>query len=294
MRPRPTGTRIILYVAGACVAWLSAAGRSFAENVCFLRGDAFFHGTLNSDSTFEARQSGVLRIRYVSPAAGSFSGWAGYAQMEVHELGAFADNLQTAYTWARLDDPKQMAVIHDVSREVDQVTINADLAAVETNPLGLFVYNRDVSINDIKIGVKYNESWKEETRQFMRRPENSPILDEFVRSYDCVIESWARAEDVACLKVRLPSTEIVKGKNVTTPVVCNASDLLAIVTSFRSYENVYSAANDTTIYVVTSHRVECYSGNDGKWEAQDIKRLVDKRPGGMRPVPAGPIDHPSP
>ena len=247
-----------------------------AENVCFLPGDAFFHGTLSQKSLSTANETGSLSLEYQVVTPGNFSGWAGYKRVDIARVtNGLLRNASTAHSLLRLTHPRVDQVDIEAAYERDSIVIHGEKVSREVNPFGVFVYPRNTSVGKVRLAVKYNESWKEEFLKFTDRESVPSQLDEFVKSYECVSESWNRASSVPGLKVQLPDEAPTVSKAIMSPMECDSSEVMLIVTSLDTYGDLFNPRNGKTIYIVDNDKVECFIGKDGQWSPESIPKIVN-------------------
>ena len=248
-----------------------------AENMGFLPGDAFFHSKMSFLQIEEAAKSKNVALRYVTPTERTFSGYAGYFRLNLQiDDETFLANLSSAYEWLRYTSPRRNRVVWEYRDEGDTIVKSRKAIEIEDNPFSIFVYNRHLDINDIHLSVKYNENWKSEATLFNKHKNSQPLLDEFTRSYEVVAESWSNAERVPALKVELPRVELNRGKGVDEPIVLPTSEVTVVITSSEDYEDLFSCALDTQVVTVTVSGAQYYEGNDGKWERQEMIRILQE------------------
>ncbi|RLS53155.1 MAG: hypothetical protein DWH91_15100 [Planctomycetota bacterium] len=251
---------------------------AIAENMRFLPGDVFFHGTLSRKMIQDARDSGVITIDYTSPTPGSFSGHAGYSRLKlVCENEKYLDSIDAAYTRIRLNSPRLQRVVKKAIYGDRVITIRREeIVEEESNPLSIFVYNKATDIMTTRIGIKYNETWKQEFRRFSDRAKGPPALDEFVKSHQAISESWSRAEEVPALSALLPMADPLKGKSIDEPITCQAANCMAVVTSDVNYDDIYNRTNGVIIFTISVDGVEEYVGTKGQWERQEKFDIVQE------------------
>lgn len=250
-----------------------------AENMGFLPGDAFFHGRLSSSLIEEAGSAGHVSLEYSATTGGSFSGYAGFFRLNLQlDDPAFLSNLSQAYEWLRYSSPRTNWVRHEYRDEGERLVKSLKAEEVEElNPFGMFVYNKGLDLNSIRLSVKYNENWESEVALFNKRTSRRPLLDEFVKSYECVSESWGNAERVPAFKVKLPEVaEYKRGQGIDEPMVCPASECTVVVTSSKNYKEVFSCSRDAQIVVVTAADVQYFQGKGRKWERQEMTKIVNE------------------
>lgn len=268
----------------AVIAFLFNMEQVVAENVAFLPGDAFFHGTISQEILQKADQSKVVTINYVPHAPGSFSGNVGYLKLNLEiDDEAILKSLNSAYELVRLTNGRVQRIVTSAIYEEDVITIlNEKVVEEEANPIRVFIYNRDTDIEKIHLCVKYNENWKQEIDAFGNRGNRPPAVDEFIKSYECLAESWSRAVEVPSLKATIPKTEIPKHQFVEEPIVCKASECLLIILPHgfsESDEELFKVNDGESIYTISQHGLKNYMAIDGHWESQVVPKVVrSKKP----------------
>lgn len=259
------------------LSFMVIANVAKSENMGFLPGDAFFHSTLSFSQIEEAAKSKVVALDYFTPTEGSFSGHAGYFRLDLQiDNDAFLANLHSAYDWMRFRSPRENFVKWKYSDKGDRIVKSRQSEEVESNPFRVFVYNKSLEIESIRLGVKYNENWKSEAMPFRRYDTGRTLLDEFSKCYECVSESWENSGQVSPLKAPLPKVQIEKGKGINDPIVCPASEYAVVMMLGHDYKRLFSRDRGEQIIIVTAVDTQYYIAESDKWVRKEILRIVQE------------------
>ena len=165
----------------------------YRANVGFLQGDAFFHAWLREDlcNDIEAGE-GDLELKYAGPAlSGTMGYFAGYSNIRISGIDRETRRgIAISYRKFRENNLRNLLEIIDRDGNVD---------LKEINPLNLFVYPADSDFSKQRIGVKYNDSWRDlklpvkGSGEVDLPPRRAPAYVSFVQSESAILEDWGNA-----------------------------------------------------------------------------------------------------
>ena len=216
-------TSRILFVAGIC---FSLATPCSANNSYFIPGDAFFYFEIDQ-SEWEALKSGELTIvDYDRPEEMSFTlcGYAGYKKLDLSSLSSqFRGRLIKAIASMKEKYPTKIVEIDH--GEPKLFGAPSGIEKKETNKIRIFVYNGSHDFSQLRIALKYNESWAD-TAVRLGYERDHFRYDFFVPTPQGIAESWRMGSAVSPLKVQLPDSD--RGY-VTEPMTIDSSKVTVLI-----------------------------------------------------------------
>lgn len=246
-------TSRILFVAGIC---LLPATPCSANNSYFIPGDAFFYFEIDQ-SEWKALTSGELTIvDYDRPEGMSFTlcGYAGYKKLDLSGLsGQFRARLIKAIASMKEKYPTKIVEIDH--GEPKLFGAPSGIEKKETNKIRIFVYNRSHDFSQLRIALKYNESWAD-TAVRLGHKRDDFRYDFFVPTPEGIAESWRMGSAVSPLEVQLPDSE--KGF-VTVPMKIDSSKVTVLICP--------PVALKTLCFPPRDSKLECLAvSHDGTWK----------------------------
>ena len=164
---------------------LTLLSPAHATNDNFLPGDSFFPSKVLYKNLQRQEQEAepVYYYNYICELA--FCGYAGYSQLKLDKQNEqLAKNIRKAYLHIRKSQPIRLRPKKNAKLpQKKQGTPNLD-NFYETNGLSIFFYNEDYDWQRWKIGLKYNENWREEMKKFI----NASSYCAFVKKGGCAQE----------------------------------------------------------------------------------------------------------
>jgi hypothetical protein len=148
----------LLLVLGLCIV-CELPRQAVAGNALFLEGDAFFHTYLRKDCLKEP-QSDECVFKYALPrSCANFGDAFGEELLRIkgHER-AIHSSLASIYRQIRKYDARKIVELPDPNGGPDEI--------IETNPIHVFIYNRDYDPTAIRPFLRYNEKWFEECEKY--------------------------------------------------------------------------------------------------------------------------------
>lgn len=246
-----------------------------AQNTGFLPGDAFFHAVVTERSVDEMSAAEEAVLDYVRPESeeGSFSGYAGYWKLRLPtDSQATVRNLQRVYRDIRIRVPKEMREYKSASGTSSP---RAASEIIETNGLHVFVYNADFDSHRYSLGLRYNESWLEDTASFGPNPK-WVRLELFVDDRGAFSDDWRDASKVPKLDVTCPAIpdqarrmELGIGNaRIDVPLeVRNPVQLIVLPT--RRLGPYFRKRNGAYFFSISSESVKIHRMVKGEWTSSD-------------------------
>lgn len=213
----------ILFVAGICFMLATPCA---ANNSYFIPGDAFFYFEIDQ-SEWRALKSGELTVvDYDRPEEMSFTfcGYAGYKRLDLSSLSSqFRDRLIKAIASIKEKYPTQFVEIDHGKPKF--LLDPSGIEKKETNKIRVFVYNSSHDFSQLRIALKYNESWAETGARLGLKRDHFQY-DFFVPSPRGIAESWRMGSAVSPLNVKFPDSD--RGY-VTEPMKIDSSKVTVLV-----------------------------------------------------------------
>lgn len=187
---------------------------TLANNNYFLPGDAFFAATLTKDQMEAVNDSGRWVIPYTRGAVdpGQFSGHAGYKTLEL--------------SGDRLPELRQ-----EMLRAFDFFSKDLSGGGGTEGGIRVLIYNKTFDFNKYRIGITYNERWREDVKLFGHDGEIR--LCPFVSLREGVVDCWRHGEAVERLAVELPKVEILNRKAVESAMAIDAGSVCVVALGFE-------------------------------------------------------------
>jgi hypothetical protein len=220
-------------------------------------GDAFFHAELTG--AFLDRlpaDGGNLILSYSHPLdSAAFGGFAGFERLEIKGVTPrMVSSLRSRYAELRLRDAKVVRI--DVDTKGNEV-------ATETNGFHLFVYNRDVSWAEQRIGNKYNENWMNLPPQAVTPARSRPSgfarapavrYVSFLSSYEGAVDDWKNAGRFPELRARVPNGIPwgLSGPVIVEPVSIDAKDIQLVVCPYEDLLLYFQQDEDLEFFTISA------------------------------------------
>lgn len=252
------------------VVAFAAATPLFAMNVSFIEGDAFFHSVL-VEGWFDEHPAddGSVVFEYVDPTPRMASGCgnAGYTALRVvGDVDPTVDILRRLYAELRRAYPKKVLVGAEGSPDI------------ELNGFHLFVYNRGVDFTgrDVRLAIKYNEDWADQTDRSYRQLVGDPTYgkprpdlskyDAFVDSTEAVVHDWRMGPLVAPLQAR--ASELGTSSTEVTADVANVQIVLVPKRRLTPY---FKRRPGRNFYAIQGDRVVVYRFVENETESKVLR-----------------------
>lgn len=257
------------------IALAYLANTTTAQNTGFLPGDAFFHAVVTESSVDRMGAEKEAVLDYMRPESedSSFSGYAGYWKLRLPAGSqAMVRNLQRAYKDIRFSVPKEM---REYRTAPGTSKLRAASEIIETNGLHVFVYNADYDCHRYALGLRYNESWVEDTALFGPNPK-WVRLEVFVDDRSAFSADWRDAREVRKLGVACPAIpdqarrkELGTGNaRIDAPLeVINPVQLIVLPPG--RLEPYFRKKNGAYFFSITSGAVKIHRMEKGEWTASD-------------------------
>ena len=151
-------------------------------------------------------------------------GYSGYKRLDISNLSVqFREQLIKAITSVKEKYPTRIVEIDH--GEPTLFGAPSGIEKKETNKIRVFVYNKSYDFSQLRIALKYNESWAE-TATRMGFERDHFRYDFFVPTPQGIAESWRMGSAVSPLKVQLPDTD--RGY-VTGPIKIDSSEITVLI-----------------------------------------------------------------
>ena len=241
---------------------LTLLSPAHATNDNFLPGDSFFPSKVLYENLQRQEQEAEPVYYYNHICELAFCGYAGYSQLKLDKQNEqLAANIRKAYLHIRKSQPIRLRPKKNAKLpQKNQGTPNLD-NFYETNGLSIFFYNEDYDWQRLKIGLKYNENWREEMKKFI----NAGRYCAFVKKGDALKRSTTMAKQVPPLNVKIPEADIETGKKVDLPLTPTAP-LKALILYDDNYQDYYDMKNGKRLLVVTNQGITRFVIYRGKWK----------------------------
>lgn len=260
---------------------------TYAQNVCFIPGDAFFNAQLSKDTldTIELR-SGNLMLEYKFPSDdGNFGGFVGFSRLEIKNCpDDLVSRIKKTYGLIRRDNDRQIREIWNDDGTTRQI---------ELNPVRLMVYNKAEDLMKIRVGLRYNESnsypddafhdpdkrhkliagkLSEHIASIKTRP---PLYSPFVREVEAIQRDLYHAKEFSGLEVEVPS-EIgwgMPGPEIVEPITCDYGSIkILLFSSENEFKKFYHAKDGSSCYVISEATITECMWKKGTIQIKEISR----------------------
>ncbi len=219
-----------------------------ANNSYFIPGDAFFYFEIDQ-SEWKALKSGELTlVDYDRPEEMPFTlcGYAGYKKLDLSSLSSqFRGRLIKAITSMKERYPTKIVEIDH--GEPKLFGAPSGIEKKETNKIRVFVYDSSHDFSQLRIALKYNESWAETAVRLGFKRDHFRY-DFFVPTPEGIAESWRMGSAVSPLKVQLPDSD--QGY-VTAPMKIDSSKVTVLICP--------PVALETLCFPPRDSRLECFA-----------------------------------
>ncbi|GAB5405068.1 MAG: hypothetical protein Aurels2KO_32990 [Aureliella sp.] len=255
----------IPFIVGSCLLLSSPCA---ANNSYFIPGDAFFYFEIEQ-SEWKALKSGKLTIvDYDRPEEMSitFCGYAGYKKLDLSSLsGQFRGRLIKAITSVKEKYPTRF---DEIDHGEPEFLLDASgIEKEEKNKIRVFVHNSSHDFSQLRIALKYNESWAEAGVQLGLKRDHFRY-DFFVPTPEGISESWRMGTQVSPLNVELPDAD--RGY-VTAPMKIDASKVTFLICP--------PVDLPTLCYPPRNMKLECFAVSESA-----TRKLLNNRSNASKPI----------
>jgi len=246
-----------VFAADICVLQREAKGEFWR----FLPGDAFFLSELTQElvTAMERDADGTVKLLY-NPRRGPDL-CSGYGTLEINGVSLKQRQLLAAvYRRVR----KQQRPVFEIT------TTDSGEVRRELNGMALLIYNKTFDSRDYNIGLRYNENWVEDERNFGVPIVSYPELERPPPPY--IVEDWCNSKLVPALKAVLP---VGRGKFPHelqfTPVTVESRGVKFVVVMDDLLEDLRMNKMYAWCYVLEDDKVTRLEHDPDGWLTKDVE-----------------------
>ena len=146
---------------------------------------------------------------------------------------------------------------------------NGKKTSYESDPFVVLIYNKDVDLSKVRIGLKFNENWNKfpdkalsktseraKSRFALTGEQSSlyrrPLYTSFLQSYEAIQHDLGRADLVPGLSVKLPENSgwAIHGAPLLTPVECDFSSVQFVILHTDGIKPCFNRRPTLPFYVI--------------------------------------------
>ena len=261
--------RVIATLLGSIIL-ATLVESTFANNNLFLPGDAFFPAELTLDDVTKLNAAPTeFQFEYSAFGGypGAFCGYAGYRYGKVESVNeSFAANLKKAYETVRETEPRKL---RDDEVYGDDEDAPPTIVKIEANPVRVLFYDEKFDLKNLKIGLRYNETWVEDALLFGHR-RNHIRLCCIVGHESAVMTSWRDSTLVSPIGSTLP--KIVDGEYPDSESAATITGKTKAVVFGSTPISDYFSPDDGAWYMVVNEKgVTKMTQKNQEWIAEKLQ-----------------------
>ena len=233
------------------------------NNNFFLKGDCFFHFTMTEAEIKNIDKAKDVVLRYKIVGKQAFGGNAGYQVLTIKNCPkSLKLRIKRAFYIARHFIPQQKKTAFLETIDGDSISIRKKETVV--NPISFYIYNKEFSVDDRIIGLRYNENWTEDLSLFGFSSKHNPGLMEFINSRAAVEESWRNSKSTSALMVRLPDVKLAKFRACSTPLELSGEFKFVVPLTSIAKQLDIAVDNERTLLVFSKNSFSIYKSGAKK------------------------------